>query len=135
MRDAESADFLAQILVERQSAAHGLALESISAGGDELQSEEIAENAELRTPTIARVMPLKIKRRISFSATNASRDEAKLAYIRLNSQLRKLSRAGRLARLVALSRLTRGVVGGFFTLNTRIAFGHGCDSPSYLGHL
>ena len=28
----------------------------------------------------------------------------------------------RLARLVALSRLTRGVVGGSFTLNPRIAF-------------
>jgi hypothetical protein len=40
--------------------------------------------------------------------------------------------AKRLARLVALSRLTRGVVGGFFTLNTRIAFGHGCDCPSYV---
>ena len=42
------------------------------------------------------------------------------------------STAKRLARLVALSRLTRGVVGGFFTLNTRIAFGHGCDCPSYV---
>ena len=32
---------------------------------------------------------------------------------------------------MALSRLTKGVVGGFFTLDTRIAFGHGCDCPSY----
>ncbi len=42
------------------------------------------------------------------------------------------STAKRLAHLVALSRLTRGVVGGSFTLNTRIAFGHGCDRPSYV---
>jgi hypothetical protein len=33
---------------------------------------------------------------------------------------------------VALCRFTRGVVGGSFTLNTRIAFGHGCDCPSYV---
>jgi len=31
---------------------------------------------------------------------------------------------------VALSRLTRGAVGGSFTRNIRIAFGHGCDCPS-----
>jgi hypothetical protein len=40
----------------------------------------------------------------------------------------------RLARLVALSRLTKGVVGGFFTLNTRIAFGDGCDCLSYVAN-
>jgi len=34
---------------------------------------------ELYTPTIAREVPMKIKRRESFSATNAS-NEAKLAY-------------------------------------------------------
>ena len=39
----------------------------------------------------------------------------------------------RLAHLVALSRLTRGVVGGFFTLNVRIVFGNGCDCSSYVG--
>ncbi len=33
---------------------------------------------------------------------------------------------------MALSRFTKGVVGGFFTLNTRIAFDHGCDCPSYV---
>ena len=33
---------------------------------------------------------------------------------------------------MALSRSTRGVVGGSFTLDTRIAFGHGCDRPSYV---
>jgi len=33
---------------------------------------------------------------------------------------------------VALSRLTKGVVGGFFTRNARIAFGNGCDRPGYV---
>ena len=33
---------------------------------------------------------------------------------------------------MALSRLTRGVVGGSFTRNTRFAFGHGCDHPNYV---
>jgi len=33
---------------------------------------------------------------------------------------------------VTLSRLTKGVVGGFFTRNTRIALGHGCDRPNYV---
>jgi hypothetical protein len=42
------------------------------------------------------------------------------------------STAKRLARLVALFRLTKGVIGGFFTLDTRIAFGDGCDCPSYV---
>ena len=36
------------------------------------------------------------------------------------------------SRLRRLSRLTKGVVGGSFTLNTRIAFGDGCDCPSYV---
>lgn len=38
------------------------------------------------TPTIARVMPKRIERWDSFSATNASPSEAKLTYVRLNSQ-------------------------------------------------
>ncbi len=33
---------------------------------------------------------------------------------------------------MALSRLTRGVVGGSFTLNARIAFGNDCDCPNYV---
>jgi hypothetical protein len=33
---------------------------------------------------------------------------------------------------VALSRLTRGGLGGSFTLDARIAFGDGCDWPSYM---
>jgi hypothetical protein len=33
---------------------------------------------------------------------------------------------------VALSRSTRDIVGSSFTLNTRFAFGHGCDHPSYV---
>jgi|ERR1043166_406295 hypothetical protein len=48
------------------------------------------------------------------------RIEAKIAYVKLNIQLRKHSRAGRRARLVTLSLLTKGVVGGSFTLDTRI---------------
>jgi hypothetical protein len=33
---------------------------------------------------------------------------------------------------VALSRLTKGGLGGSFTLEARIAFGNGCDWPSYV---
>jgi YD repeat-containing protein len=33
---------------------------------------------------------------------------------------------------VALSRLTKEVLGGFFTLNFQIAFGHGCDQSGYV---
>jgi hypothetical protein len=51
-------------------------------------------------------------------------EEAKLAYSN--------STPKRLARLVALSRLTRGVRGGSFTLHTRIAFGDGCDCTSHV---
>jgi hypothetical protein len=46
------------------------------------------------------------------------KNEAKLTYIRLNSQT------------------PRGAIpvnqGGFFTLNTRIVFGHGCDCTNYV---
>lgn len=38
----------------------------------------------------------------------------------------------RLARVVALSRSTRYVVGEFFTLNVRFALGDGCDYVSYV---
>ena len=41
MNDGQGADLLAQIFVERQAAAHGLALKAIGAGGHELQPEEI----------------------------------------------------------------------------------------------
>jgi hypothetical protein len=34
---------------------------------------------------------------------------------------------------VALSRLTKDVVGGSFTLDIRVAFGDGCDRSSYVG--
>jgi len=34
---------------------------------------------------------------------------------------------------VALSRSTKGVVGGSFTLNARFAFGQGCDCSGYVG--
>ena len=100
---------------------------------------------------------MKIKRRNSFSATNASSNEAKLAYIRLNSQTPSAfacsygptggrlqpslgASARRVLALLAPPELrataghgsTKGVVGGSFTLNTRIAFGDGCDRHSYV---
>ena len=33
---------------------------------------------------------------------------------------------------MALSRFTKAGAGGSFTRNTRIAFGNGCDCPSYV---
>lgn len=50
-------------------------------------------------------------------------NEAKLAYTNSTSK--------RLARRVALSRSTKGVVGGSFTLDIPFAFGDGCDCPGY----
>jgi len=49
--------------------------------------------------------------------------DAKLTDIKLNSQTAR--------PLVPLSRLTMNVVGDFFSLNTPIAFGHGCDHSCY----
>src|SRR2546426_5282356 len=82
----------------------------------------------------------------SFSDTNASQFEAKLTYIRLNTQtpcppsaFAQATARGAVAlpRLaIALSdggsRLTKGAVRGSFTRHARIAFGHGCDCPSYV---
>jgi hypothetical protein len=56
--------------------------------------------AEPHTPTIARVMPMEIRRWDSFSATNASQSEGKLAYSYLTAK--------RLAHLVPRSRSTHG---------------------------
>jgi hypothetical protein len=67
-------------------------------------------------------MPMKINRWNGFSVTNAFQNKAKLTYIKLNPDL-------------SGSRLTQGVVGGCFTRNTRIAFGHGCDHPNYVSQL
>jgi hypothetical protein len=50
-----------------------------------MKSEKKCE-IELDTPTIASVMPKKIKRRDSFSVTNASQNEAKLTCVKLNRQ-------------------------------------------------
>jgi hypothetical protein len=41
---------------------------------------------ELDTPTIALVLPMNFERWNSFSVTNASPNEAKFAYIKLNTQ-------------------------------------------------
>jgi hypothetical protein len=48
---------------------------------------------------MAPMVPMNVRRWSGFSVTNASRNEAKLAYIKLNNQSP--------ARLVALSRFTR----------------------------
>ncbi len=87
-----------------------------------------------------------MKRCDGFSATNATRNEAKLAYIRLNSQTpcpppafaRRFGATSRGAACPAIarsdggSRSTKDVVGGSFTLNIQIAFGDGCDRHSYV---
>src|SRR6266571_3113688 len=43
MNHGQGADFLAQIFIERQAAAHGLTFEAISTGGYEAQTKEITE--------------------------------------------------------------------------------------------
>ena len=45
MNHGQGADFLPQIFIERQAAAHGLALKTVGAGRHELQPEEIGEEA------------------------------------------------------------------------------------------
>ena len=49
---------------------------------------------------------------------------------RSKARLRLTQHPNTQARLVVLSRSTKGVVGGSFTLNARIAFGDGCDRPA-----
>jgi hypothetical protein len=43
MNDGQRADFLPQIFIEGQTAAHGLTFEPVSTGGHEAQTKEIAE--------------------------------------------------------------------------------------------
>jgi hypothetical protein len=78
---------------------------------------------------------MKIKRWKGFWAINASHNEAKLTCIELNVQTLCPPRAAAwpAKALHGGSRSTKGVVGGFFALNTLLAFGHGCDHPSYVG--
>jgi hypothetical protein len=66
----------------------------------ESTSNHIVGVIELDTPTIAREMPMEIKRWASFSPTDPSGSEGKLGYSNSTAQ--------RLAHLVALSRLTQG---------------------------
>ena len=54
--------------------------------GESLPGESLDAGIELDTPTIAPELPMRIRRWDSFSVTNASENEAKLTYIRLNSQ-------------------------------------------------
>ena len=83
---------------------------------------------EPHKPTKARVVPMKIKRWTSFSATNDSPSESKLAYSNSTSQ--------QLARLVLLSRSTTRA--WFCEVvspqHVRFAFGQGCDHSSYVSH-
>jgi hypothetical protein len=46
----------------------------------------VTNHSELYTPTIARMMPMEVKRWNGFSVTNALPKDAKLTYVRLNSQ-------------------------------------------------
>jgi hypothetical protein len=79
---------------------------------------------ELDTPTIARVLPMKMERWNSFSATNASQSEAKLAYIRLNIQTPCPPRGA----VPVNQRRTWEVVS--LCSSFWIAFGDGCDYPA-----
>jgi hypothetical protein len=79
---------------------------------------------ELDTPTIAPEVPIKNKRWNDFSVTNAISMKAKLTYFKLNSQTACPPRTA--------VPVNQGCCGGSFTLDTRIAFGHGCDLSSYV---
>ncbi len=90
------------------------------------------------TPTKARVMPMKIERWNSFSVTNASQSEAKLTYIKLNRQTPCPPRGAACRAVAVLRRLipvNQECCGRFFTRNTRLAFGHGGDHPSYVNFM
>ena len=90
---------------------------------------------EPHRPTIARVMPTEL------NAGTASRLrtllKAKQSLPTSNRTSKRPSPPRGAARLAIArsdgrSRLTKDVVGGFFTLNIRIVFGHGCDYPRYV---
>jgi hypothetical protein len=86
-------------------------------------------------PTIARVMPMKIERWNGFSVTNASPNEGELTYIKLNRQTPCPPRGAACRALAVLRRLipvNQGCCRRSFTHNTRIAFSHGGDHPSYV---
>jgi hypothetical protein len=82
---------------------------------------------ELHTPAIAPLVPMRIKCWSSFSATNASQREAKLAYIKLNSKTSCPPRGA-----VPVNRGRTWETLSFCSI--RLAFGHGCDRPSYVGN-
>jgi hypothetical protein len=77
------------------------------------------------TPTKARVVPMKIKRWKGFSVTNTSQSEAKLTYIKLNSQMPCPPRG--------TVPVNQAHGGRSFTLQAQFAFGYGCDHSSYVG--
>ena len=85
---------------------------------------------ELDTPTIAHVMPTKIKRWSSFSVTNPSRGEGKLAYVALNMQTPcPPSRACGTVLVNTGARFRESVS----PQHARFAFSNACDCPSYVG--
>lgn len=81
---------------------------------------------------------------MNLTVANPSQDERKPTCIKLNSQTTSAFAKATARRVLASwhwlarhslgdggSRLTKDAVGDFFTLNTRIAFGHGSDCSGY----
>jgi hypothetical protein len=83
----------------------------------------IKSKLELREPTIAREMPMRNRRRNSFSMTNPSRGR-KAHLLLLNIP--------QLAHLGLFSRSTQGSRRRSFTHGFQLAFGKGCDRSSYV---
>ncbi|MBI4325860.1 MAG: hypothetical protein HY674_11425 [Chloroflexi bacterium] len=84
---------------------------------------------ELHGATIAPAMPKRMWARWgSFSATNASRSEAKIAYVKLNTQTPSHPRGA-----VPVNQGRTWEALSFCSF--RIEFGHGCDCPSYVAPL
>jgi hypothetical protein len=69
-------------------------------------------------------MPKEIERWNAFSVTNASQNEAKLTYIRLNNQTPCPPRGA--------VPVNQGCRLSSFTHSIQFAFGHGCDHPNYV---
>ena len=83
------------------------------------------------------MMPMENKRWNGFSVTNGSQIEAKLTYIRLNTQMPCPPRGAACGAEAFVRRLipvnTKARFREFVSpQRARIAFGHGCDRPSYV---
>ncbi len=90
------------------------------------RSKARLHQTKLDTPTIAPALPMHFRRRPSFSATNTSRREAKLAYVSPNSQTPCPPRGA-----VPVNPRTwfRESVS---PQHARFAFGYGCDHSGYV---